>query len=171
MASVSGGEYGCGPEFWEEQDPKFKREFSVLQKRDFRSMHEVRSYTPNKPVLWPTCSHGERCVMQVYKGWGNYDRPFWHCSLERVSYGNDICSSTMLGLLTFIFSIFQFSDDGDKCGFSQWVDPPAIDPYQDYINYLQDIVIYNLKRCLDEALASPDRPTDNQCCPLCDLHL
>jgi hypothetical protein len=39
-----------------------------MHKEDFRSMREVRSYAPNKPVLWPTCSHGERCVMQVYEG-------------------------------------------------------------------------------------------------------
>jgi hypothetical protein len=69
MASGSRGEYGCGPEFWEEQDPEFKGVFPVLHKRDFRSMREVRSYAPNKPVLWPTCSHGERYVMQVYEGW------------------------------------------------------------------------------------------------------
>jgi hypothetical protein len=144
IASGSGGEYGCGPEFWEEQDPEFKGEFLVLHKRDFRSMCEVRSYAPNKPVLWPTCSYGERCVMQVYKGWGNYDRRFWHCSLARVSYGNDIYSSIVLGFLTF-FCIFQISDDDESCGFSQWVDTLAIDPYQDYINYLHDIIIYNLK--------------------------
>jgi hypothetical protein len=41
--------------------------------------------------------------MQVYEGWGNYDRRFWHCPLARVSYGNDICSSTMLGSLTFFW--------------------------------------------------------------------
>jgi hypothetical protein len=93
-------------------------------------MREVRSYAHNKPVLWPTCSHGERCVMQVYEGWGNYGRRFWHCPLASVSYGNDICSPTMLGLLTFIFGIFKFFDDDDNYGFSQWVDPPTIDPYQ-----------------------------------------
>jgi hypothetical protein len=108
MASGSGGEYRCGPEFWEEQDPEFNEEFPILHKRDFRSMREVRSYTPNKPV-WPTYSHGERCVMQVYEGWGNYSRHFWHCPLARVNYGNDICSSTMLGSLTFFgyFSVLQ----------------------------------------------------------------
>jgi hypothetical protein len=78
MASGSGGKYGYGPESWEEQNPEFKEEFSILQKRDFRSMREVRSSAPNKPVLWPTCSHGERCMMQVYEGWGNYGRRFWH---------------------------------------------------------------------------------------------
>jgi hypothetical protein len=36
------------------------------------------------------------------EGWGNYGSRFWHCPLARVSYGNDICSSTMLGLLTFL---------------------------------------------------------------------
>jgi hypothetical protein len=107
MASESGGEYGCGLEFWEEQDQEFKGEFPVLHKRDFRSMREVRSYAPNKPVLWPTCSHGERCVMQVYEGGGNYGRRFRHCPLARVSYGNDICSSTMLGLLTFLGVLFN----------------------------------------------------------------
>jgi hypothetical protein len=30
----------------------------------------------------------------------------------------------------------------------------AIDPYQQYIDYLEDVVIYNLKRELSEALAS-----------------
>jgi hypothetical protein len=71
-------------------------------------MREVRSYTPNKPV-WPTYSHGEHCVMQVYEGWGNYSHHFCHCPLARVSYGNDICSSTMLGSLTFFgyFSVLQ----------------------------------------------------------------
>jgi hypothetical protein len=39
--------------------------------------------------------------MQVYEGWGNYGRRFWHFPLARVSHENDICSSTMLGLLTF----------------------------------------------------------------------
>jgi hypothetical protein len=112
------------------------------------------------------CSHDERFVMQVYEGWGNYGRRFWHCPLARVSYGNDICSSsTMLGLLTFVLGIFQFSDDDDNCGFSQWVDPSSIDPYQDHINHLHDIVIYNLKRRLDKTLSSPDRLADNQCCP------
>jgi hypothetical protein len=51
MASGSGGEYGCGPDFWEEQDLEFKGEFPVMHKEDFRSMREVRSYAPNKPVL------------------------------------------------------------------------------------------------------------------------
>jgi hypothetical protein len=71
----------------------------------------------------------------------------------------------MLGLLTFVLGIFQFSDDDDNCGFSQWVDPSSIDPYQDHINHLHDIVIYNLKRRLDKTLSSPDRLADNQCCP------
>jgi hypothetical protein len=47
MASRSGGKYGCDLEFWEEQDLEFKGEFPVLQKRDFRSMCEVRSYAHN----------------------------------------------------------------------------------------------------------------------------
>jgi hypothetical protein len=38
------------------------------------------------------------------------------------------------------------STQAENCGFSQWVDPPAIDPYQQYIDYLEDVVIYNLKR-------------------------
>jgi hypothetical protein len=36
------------------------------------------------------------------------------------------------------------------------VDSPVIDPYQQYIDYLEDVVIYNLKRELSEALAYPD---------------
>jgi hypothetical protein len=43
----------------------------------------------------------------------------------------------------------------------------AIDPYQQYIDYLEDVVIYNLKRELSEALASPDplsRAGEDRCC-------
>jgi hypothetical protein len=45
--------------------------------------------------------------MQVYEGWGNYGRRFWHFPLARVSHENDICSSTMLGLLTFFLKFFS----------------------------------------------------------------
>jgi hypothetical protein len=43
----------------------------------------------------------------------------------------------------------------------QWVDPPAIDPYQQYINYLEDVVIFNLRQELVSALASPDPTSTN----------
>jgi hypothetical protein len=66
-----------------------------------------------------------------------------------------ICSSCFFGLLTFS-CLLQYSIQPENCVFSQWVDPPAIDPYQQYIDYLKDVVIYNLKRELSEALASPD---------------
>jgi hypothetical protein len=32
--------------------------------------------------------------------------------------------------------------------FPQWVDPPTIDLYEEYIDYLEDVVIDNLKRQL-----------------------
>jgi hypothetical protein len=41
----------------------------------------------------------------------------------------------------------------------QWVDPPAIEPYQKYINYLEDVVIYNLKQKLAQALVRLDPPS------------
>jgi hypothetical protein len=47
------------------------------------------------------------------------------------------------------------------------VDSTTIDPYQQYIDYLEDIVIYNMKRELTEALASPDPSSsagEDQCC-------
>jgi hypothetical protein len=43
----------------------------------------------------------------------------------------------------------------------QWVDPPAIHPYQEYINYLGDVVIFNLRQELVSALASPDPTSTN----------
>jgi hypothetical protein len=43
-----------------------------------------------------------------------------------------------------------------NCGFAQWVDPPVIDLYQQYINYLEDDVIFNLRQELTSILASPD---------------
>jgi hypothetical protein len=41
------------------------------------------------------------------------------------------------------------------------VDPPAIHPYQEYINYLEDVVIFNLRQELTSALASPDLTSTN----------
>jgi hypothetical protein len=41
------------------------------------------------------------------------------------------------------------------------VDPPAIDPYQQYIKYLEDVVIFNLRQELASALASPDPTSTN----------
>jgi hypothetical protein len=41
------------------------------------------------------------------------------------------------------------------------VDPPAIDSYQEYINYLEDVVIINLRQELASALASPDPTSTN----------
>jgi hypothetical protein len=32
----------------------------------------------------------------------------------------------------------QYSEKLDNTRFVQWVDPPAIHPYQEYINYLED---------------------------------
>jgi hypothetical protein len=41
------------------------------------------------------------------------------------------------------------------------VDPPAIDPYQQYITYLEDIVIFNLRQELVSALVSLDPTSTN----------
>jgi hypothetical protein len=41
------------------------------------------------------------------------------------------------------------------------VDPPVIHPYQEYINYLEDVVIFNLRQELASALASPDPTSTN----------
>jgi hypothetical protein len=67
----------------------------------------------------------------------------------------EISSSSFFRLVTFS-CLLQYSTQDENCGFSQWVDPQAIDLYQQYINYLEDVVIYKLKRELSEALASPD---------------
>jgi hypothetical protein len=85
-----------------------------------------------------------------------------------------ICSSCFFGLLTFSW-LLQYYTQAENCSFSQWVDPPAID--QQYIDYLEDAVIYNLKRELSEALASPDPSSsagDDRCCKCltctCECH-
>jgi hypothetical protein len=54
-----------------------------------------------------------------------------------------------------VFLPFAVLHQTKNCSFSQWVYPPAIRPYQEYTNYLDDVVIYNLKWELLEALASP----------------
>jgi hypothetical protein len=43
----------------------------------------------------------------------------------------------------------------------QWLDPPAIHPYQEYNNYLEDVFIFNLRQELASALASPDPTSTN----------
>jgi hypothetical protein len=68
------------PALWSPQDLEFNTNFLVLDKRDFKSMRDVRKYAPNKMVNWPRCAHGEFCVMQVYQGWDNSGRRFWHYS-------------------------------------------------------------------------------------------
>jgi hypothetical protein len=55
----------------------------------------------------------------------------------------------------------MYSEQPDNCGFVQWVDPSTIDPYQEYINYLEDVVIFNLRQELASALASPDPTSTN----------
>jgi hypothetical protein len=42
------------------------------------------------------------------------------------------------------------------------VDPPAIHTYHEYINYLEDVVIFNLRQEFASPLASPD-PTSTNC--------
>ncbi|KAG2565509.1 hypothetical protein PVAP13_7NG057700 [Panicum virgatum] len=53
-------------------------------------------------------------------------------------------------------SFLQYSHQPKNCGFTRWVDPPAIDPYQTYIAYLEDF-IDKLKQELAKALVLADR--------------
>jgi hypothetical protein len=76
MTSWSGDEHDFGPQLWHQQSPYFEANFPLKGKNDFSLMREVRSYTPKQTVLWPRCSHGEFCVMQVYEGWNNFGRRF-----------------------------------------------------------------------------------------------
>jgi hypothetical protein len=78
MASWSGDEHGFEPELWHQQSENFEVSFPLKGKSDFRSIHDVRSYALKQTVLWPRCSHGEFCVMQVYHGWNNSGHCFWH---------------------------------------------------------------------------------------------
>jgi hypothetical protein len=39
-----------GPAPWSQQDPKFNNNFPVLDKRDFKSMCDVRKYAQNQTV-------------------------------------------------------------------------------------------------------------------------
>jgi hypothetical protein len=64
----------CGASKIQSSTPIFQ------DKIDFKSMRDVRKYAPNQTVNWPRCAHGKFCVMQVYQGWDNSDRRFWHCS-------------------------------------------------------------------------------------------
>jgi hypothetical protein len=38
------------PALWSQQDPEFNTYFPVLDKRDFKSMRDVRKYAPNQTV-------------------------------------------------------------------------------------------------------------------------
>jgi hypothetical protein len=57
-------------------------------------MRDVRKYTPNQTVNWPRCAHGEFCVMQIYQGWDNFGRRFWHCSRAWVGKLHDLYPSS-----------------------------------------------------------------------------
>jgi hypothetical protein len=69
-----------GQALWSQQDPEFNTNFPVLDKRDFKSIRDVRKYAPNQTVNRPRCAHNEFCVMQVYQEWDNSGRRFRHCS-------------------------------------------------------------------------------------------
>jgi hypothetical protein len=69
-----------GPALWSQQDLEFNNNFPVLDKRDFKSIRDVRKYAQNQTVSWSRCAYGEFSVMQVYQGWDNSGRRFWHCS-------------------------------------------------------------------------------------------
>jgi hypothetical protein len=60
-----------GPELWHQHSEDFEANFPLKGESDFRSIRDVRSYALKQTVLWPRCSHGEFCVMQVYEGWNN----------------------------------------------------------------------------------------------------
>jgi hypothetical protein len=85
MTSWSGDGHGSSPELWHQQSENFEANFPLKGNSDSRSMCDVRSYAPKQTVLWPRCSHGEFCVMQVYQGWNNSGRHFWHCPYAWVS--------------------------------------------------------------------------------------
>jgi hypothetical protein len=85
MASWSGDEQDFCPEFWHHQSQDFEANFPLKGKSNFRSMCDVRSNTLKQTMLWPRCSHGEFCVMQVYEGWKNSGRRFWHYPYAWVS--------------------------------------------------------------------------------------
>jgi hypothetical protein len=65
-----------GLALWSQQDPELNTNFPVLDKRDFKSMRDVRKYAPNQTVNWPRYAHGKFYVMQVYQGWDNSGRRF-----------------------------------------------------------------------------------------------
>jgi hypothetical protein len=50
MSSWSGADddESFGPALWSQQDLEFNTNFPVLDKRDFKSMHDVRKYAPIK---------------------------------------------------------------------------------------------------------------------------
>jgi hypothetical protein len=85
MASWSGDGHGFGPELWHQQPNDFEANFPLKGKSDLRPMCDVRSYAQNQTVLWPRCSDSEFCVMQVYQGWNNSGRRFWHYPYAWVS--------------------------------------------------------------------------------------
>jgi hypothetical protein len=76
-------------------------------------------------------------------------------------------------LLTFSWFLQYFTQVEN----TQWVVPPANNPYRQYIDYLKDVVIDNVKRDLSEALTSPDLSSsvgDDRCCKCstctCECH-
>jgi hypothetical protein len=155
MTSWSWHEHGFGPEMWHQQSPDFEANFQLKGKSDFSSMCEVRSYAPKQTVMWTRCSHGEFCVMEVYEEWNNSVRHFWHYPYTWVSNIHEIGSSSFFGLLTFS-CLLQYSTQTENYNFLQWVNPLASCPYQQSSDYLEDFVIYNLKREMSKALASLD---------------
>jgi hypothetical protein len=81
------------------------------------------------------------------------------------SMGN-ICYYSFVTYLSLFFSttykryLLQSSDAPENYGFARWVDPPPIDPYEDYINYLHDR-IFDLEREVSSGDKDEEDDTDS----------
>jgi hypothetical protein len=73
--------------------------------------------------------------MQVYEGWNNSGRRFWHYQYAWVSNVQEIGSSSFFGLLTFS-CLLQYFTQRENYGFSpRWIHE-LFAPYLEYIDYL-----------------------------------
>jgi hypothetical protein len=115
--------------------------------------------------------HNELCVMQVYEGVGLYysGRRFWHCPRAWVRNTTTSISICLFRELTY-YCCLQYSYDSKNCSFSQWVDPQAIHPYEEYITYLEGRM-EKLKHELAEALTPPDPPSSGDALCTCRCHM
>ena len=86
--------------------------------------------------------HGEDCLVQMFTDGMNGGRRFFKYSRAWViTITIRLLNMFLDCTTTYMTYLLQSSESKENFGFTRWVDPRPIYPYQQYIYYLQDRIL------------------------------